>query len=401
MKTPPTLTPTPTRLSSARVADVAHGSKTSARILCAAVLAIAASPAVAGSDAALMNKASSGYDYFHRLGVDMAAHDAAVEACIHEASQTQEPYVAPVIGGLLTQMAFASTRAEKHRKLNEAQFAANLENCMVARGWEVARLDEAEGKAIAALPQPQQAATLAPWVGAAQLHGQVVRRYAPIAAIGWNSELDENHGPWSLSLTAGVHDLSKLVTDAAKPANWRALQIGEAKTVVAPAASAIVVRVMATAPAQTTWTFVRLDEPAPGADLPGLTAFTVARQGKESAGAKTYVISAPPGHWRLQGVGAASFCLGGPSFDVGAGEAIFAGAFDASSPYAPDLDMGPARGELGDAALAARLKPAQWTNGESFPCGVMRPATIYTLEIPNVPFAPGYQAGSRAVPPSP
>ena len=375
-------------------------SATTSRLLCAAVLAFAASPAVAQSDA-LMNKASSGYVYFHRPGADMTAHDAAIEACIHEASQTKEPYVAPVIGGLLTQMAFASTRAEKHRKLNEAQFAANLENCMVARGWEVARLDEAEGKAIAALPQPQQAAALVPWVGAAQPHGQVVRRYAPVAAIGWNSELDENRGPWALSLTAGVHDLGKLVTDAAKPANWRSLQIGEAKTVVAPAASAIIVRVMATAPAQTTWTFVRLDEQSPGTDLPGLTAFTVARQDKESAGAKTYVIAAPPGHWRLQSVGAASFCLGGPSFDVGAGEAVFAGAFDASSPYAPDLDMGPAKAELGDQALAARLKPAQWTNGETFSCGVMRPATIYTLEIPGAPFAPGYQAGSRAALPSP
>ncbi|MFI4973276.1 MAG: hypothetical protein ACHP84_01920 [Caulobacterales bacterium] len=372
------------------------------RILGAAVLAITALPAVAAPDAALMNRASGGYVYFHRPGAGMATHDAAVEDCIHEASQTQEPYLAPVIGGLITQMAVASTRAAKHRRLNEAQFAANLENCMVARGWEVARLDDAEGKAIAALPQPQQAATLAPWVGAVQPHGQVVRRYAPVAAIGWNSGLDENHGPWSLSLTAGVHDLSKLVTTIAdRPANWRALQIGGAKTVTAPAASAIVVRVMATAPAQTTWTFVRLDEPSPAADLPGLTAFTVARQGKESAEAKTYVIAAPPGRWRLQSVGPASFCLGGPSFDVSAGEAVFAGAFDASSPYAPDLDMGPARAELGDAALAARLKPAQWTNGETFPCGVMRPATIYALEIPGAPFAPGYQAGSHAAPTSP
>lgn len=365
------------------------------------VLMIAASPAVAAPDAALMNRASGGYVYFHRPGASMAAHDAAVEACAHEASQAKEPYLAPVIGGLLTQMAVASTRAAKHRKLNEAQFAANLENCMVARGWEVARLDEAEGKVIAALPQPQQAAALAPWIGAAQPHGQVVRRYAPVAAIGWNSGLDVNHGPWSLSLTAGVHDLSKLATDAGAPANWRSLQIGEAKTKVSPAASAIVIRVMATAPAQNTWTFVRLDEPSPGADLPALTAFTVAWQGKESAGAKTYVISAPPGHWRLQGVGTASFCLGGPTFDLGAGEAVFAGAFDATSPYAPDFDMGPAVAELGDGALAARLKPAQWTNGETFPCGVMRPAAIYVLEIPNAPFAAGYQVGSRAVPQSP
>ena len=367
----------------------------------AAVLTIAASSAVAAPDAALMNRASRGYVYFHRSGVGMAAHDAAVDACIHEASQAQEPYLAPVIGGLLTQMAVASTRAAKQRRLNEAQFVANLENCMVARGWDVARLDDTEGKAIATLPQPQQAAALAPWVGAAQPHGQIVRRYAPVFVVGWSSRLDEDHGPWSLSVTAGVHDLGELATPKSeRPANWRGLQIGAAKTAVAPAASAIVVRVMATEPTQNSWTFVRLDAPSAGADLPGLTAFTVSRQAKES-GTKTYVGSAPPGRWRLQGVSGASFCLGGPAFDVGAGEAVFAGAFDASSPYVPDLDMAPAKAELGDAALAARLKPAQWANGEVFPCGVMRPSTIYVLEVPDAPFAPGYQSGSRAAPPPP
>jgi hypothetical protein len=373
-----------------------------ASLVAASLVAATAPPALAGADAALMNRASGGYVYFHRAGASMAEHDAAVEACAHEASQTEEPYLAPVIGGLLTQMAVASTRAAKHRKLNEAQFAANLENCMVARGWEVARLDEAEGKAVAALAQPQQAAALAPWVGAAQPHGQVVRRYAPVAAIGWNSKLDENHWPWSLSLTAGVHDLSRLVaSDAERPANWRTLQVGGARTVAAPGTSAIVVRVMATTPVSNAWTFVRLDAPAAGTELPGLTAFSVARQDKEPGGAKTYVIAAPPGRWRLQGVGATSFCLGAPAFDVGAGEAVFAGAFDASAPYAPDLDMGPAQGELADAALAARLKPARWTNGESFPCGVLRPKAVYLLEIPDAPFVPGYRAGSRAAAPAP
>ena len=377
------------------------GRPTNGAILGAAVVAMFASQAAATPDAALMNRASGGYDYFHRAGADMATHDAAVEACVHEASQTKEPYVPPAVGLLITQMAVASTRAAKHRKLNEAQFAANVENCMVARGWEVVRLEEAEGKALAALPQPQQAAALAPWVGAAQAHGQVARRYALMGAIGWNSALDENHPPRSLSLTAGVHDLGKLVTeDGSRPANWRMLQAGEAKTSVAPAASAIVVRVMATTPAQNSWTFVRLDEPSSGADMPALTAFTVARQAKDPVGAKTYVIAAPPGHWRLQGVGEASFCLGGPSFDVGPGEAVFAGAFDAGSPYVPDLDAGPARAELGDTALAQRLKPARWTNGEAFPCAVMRPTTIYVLELPDAPFVPGYRAGSRATPPA-
>ena len=351
------------------------------RMLGVAVMLMAASPAVAATDAARINRASDGYAYFNRAGSSLADHDAAVDACVRQASQTQQPYLAPVIAGPLTQMIIASSRAAKQRRMGQVQFAANLENCMVAAGWAVVRLDDSEGKAIAALPQPQQAAALAPWVGAAQPHGQIARRYAPIDAMRWNSGSDDSPGPSSLSLTAGVHDLGKLVTPATeRPANWRTLQTGEAKTVAAPTASVIVLRVQGAAPDKRTWTFVRLDEPSKGADPSGLTFFTVARPANEAG-------LAPPGRWRLQSVGAASFCLGGPSFDVGAGEAVFAGTFDASNPYAPDFDPAPAKSDLGDAALAARLKPAAWINGETFACGVMQPTSIYVLAFPGVPSA--------------
>jgi hypothetical protein len=368
------------------------------RMLAAMVALIAVTPAVAASAGPLMDRASDGYVYFHRAGADPATHDAAVDACVREAKLTQEPYLAPVIAGPLTQLIIASTRAAKQQGLDRVQFAANLENCMVARGWEVVRLDDAEGKAIAALPQAGQAAALAPWVGAAAPHGQVVRRYVPIGAMSWESKYDDSPGPSSLSLTSGVHDLSRLEAPMAdKPANWQPLKVGEAKTVLAPDASAIVVRVTGGAAAQTSWTFVRLDEPSTGAG--GLSYFTITSPAKgSSATAKTYVIAAPPGHWRLEGVGTASFCLGGPTFDVGAGAAVFAGTFDAGAPYAPGFDPAPARADLADAALAARLEGAGWTNGEGFPCGVMQPNWIYVLEIPNIPYAAGYQAGSRAAP---
>ena len=109
----------------------------------------------------------------------------------------------------------------------------------------------------------------------------------------------------------------------------------------------------------------------------------------------------PPGRWRLQSIGPASFCLGGPAFDVGAGEAIYAGAFDAGSPYAPDMALAPAQAALGDKVLAARLKPAAWTNGELFPCSLLTPSTIYVLELPGAPFADGYAAGTHANRPTP
>ncbi len=370
------------------------------RLLLLAALLASPSAAIAGT----MDRASDGYVYFHRAGADMARHDAAIDACIGEVAGTQQPSIGRAHGGVLTRMILSSARDERQRDADRVAFDANLENCMVARGWDVVRLDDAEGKQIASLPQPQQAATIAPWVGSEPPHGQVVRQYAPIDAQSWTGGPGETPGPPFPSLTAGVHDLSRLNTPPfnPQPAQWRQLQVAEAKPAPAPNASVIVIGVKTTAPAKTQWTFVRMDErAAQGAGLPALTYFVVASPTKPSAREgsaleKTYVAVVPPGRWRLQSSGATSFCLGGPAFDVGAGEAIFAGTFDAVHPYAPDMTLAPAQSELSDPALAARLKPANWTNGESFPCSALRPPTIYVLELPGAPFVNGYAAGTHA-----
>jgi len=379
------------RSSSARFVALAAGAT-----MTLAALATAGAPA----RAATMDRSSEGYVCFHRSGADLARHDAAIDACIQEVAGTLQPYIARVPTGPLTAMILQSARESQQRGADRVAFDANLENCMVARGWDVVRLDDAEGKQIAGLAQPQQAATLSPWVGAAQPHGQVVRRYAPIDAQTWQGGIGETPGPPSISLTAGVHDLSRLNTPPLnpKPSQWRQLQVAETKTPRAEG-SVIVIRVTTTAPAQNRWTFVRMDTPA-AQGLPALTYFTVASPKFPTSGGspleKTYAVAVPPGRWRLQSAGSASFCLGGPAFDVAAGDAIFAGAFDAAHPYDPEMTPAPAQSELSDAGLAARLKPANWTNGESFPCGALQPATIYVLELPGAPFVDGYAAGTHA-----
>jgi hypothetical protein len=347
--------------------------------------------------AATMDRPSDGYVYFHRAGADMARHDAAIDECIREVAGTQQPVIERIPTGPLTAMLLKPAHDAQQHGADRVAFDANLEDCMVARGWDVVRVDDAEGKQIAALAQPQQATASAAWVGAEQAHGQVVRQYGPIDAQSWKGGVEMTPGPPSLSVTAGVHDLSRLDTlpFSAKPAQWRQLQVGDVKAGAAASASVIVVRVTSAGEGKTHWTFARMDEPtAQGVGLPGLTYFEVASTGSVSQ--KTYVVTVPPGRWRLLGIGSASFCLGGPAFDVAAGEAVFAGAFDGGHPYAPDMTLAPAQSALRDAALAARLKPASWTNGETFPCSALRPATIYVLELPGAPFAEGYAAGSRA-----
>jgi hypothetical protein len=345
--------------------------------------------------AATMDRPSEGYVYFHRAGADMARHDAAIDACIAEVKGTLEPYIFRVPSGPLTALALMPVREAQQRAADRTAFDANLENCMVARGWDVVRVDDAEGKQLASLPQPQLAATLAAWVGAPQPHGQIVRQYAPIDTQTFKGGVEETLGPPNLSVAAGVHDLKQLDTPPLdpRPAQWRQL-----KTDAKPGAGAslIVVSLTTSGAAEPgKWTFVRMDEPA-AQTPPGLTYFTLAGPAKAGNGSapqvKTFAVSVPPGRWRLEAVGRVSLCLGGPAFDVGAGEAVFAGAFDSAHPYAPAMTTA----GVADAALAARLKPANWTNGEAFDCSALQPPIIDLLELPGAPFADGYAAGSHA-----
>jgi len=168
--------------------------------------------------AATMDRPSDGYVYFHRAGADMARHDAAIDACIREVAGTRQPSIGPAHGGLITRMILRSGRDAQQQVADRVAFDANLEDCMVARGWEVVRLDDAEGKQLAGLPQPQQAAAIAPWIGAQPPHGQVVRQYGPIDAQSWKSGIETIPGTPSLSVTAGVHDLSRLNTPPLDPA---------------------------------------------------------------------------------------------------------------------------------------------------------------------------------------
>jgi len=261
-------------------------------------LMLAAALAASSPAATLMDRASDGYVYFHRTGADMATHDAAVATCVRMVKGTQEPYLMPV-GGVVGRLVQSAQQAGMDR----VAFAANLENCMVARGWDVVRLDDAEGAGIAGLPQPEQAVRLAVWVGAKDPHGQIVRQFAPIDTLSWSGRFDDHPGPPSLSLTSGVYDLSQLQTPYnPPPADWRALQNGDAQAAYAADASVIVIRVKTTAPAQRAWTFIWMEAPAAdGSDPRALTYFLVASPTKLfwKAGTvleKTYVIRVPPGH---------------------------------------------------------------------------------------------------------
>ena len=216
-----------------------------------------AGPGVAGFFAGGLFNASEGYVYYHRAGADMAAHDAAVDDCVQSAASLSAPYTPP---GLMAQL------LEIH--IDAVLFRANLENCMVAKGWEVVRVPDDEGKRLSALPQPQQAAALAPWVGAADVHGDVVRRFETLPAL-WrrlgpaHSMIFDPVQPRPLSLTAGVHDL-KLTREAPAATQIQSVKFEAADASVPADAAVIVVRMLTSMPKhQIGLWFARLDD-APG-----------------------------------------------------------------------------------------------------------------------------------------
>lgn len=119
------------------------------------------------------------------------------------------------------------------------------------------------------------------------------------------------------------------------------------------------------------------------------------RTSKSEGQEATFIFAVPPGKWRLAGHRGVDPCMGAPSFEVAAGEAVFLGAFDFNAtPFAPALDMGPARTALNaDPGLSNRLRPAHWVNGSTAYC---RGWYLYALEFDGFPFEDGYVWGSRS-----
>ncbi len=363
--------------------------KPSGRMLVPVLLTLLGLPATAAVRPSLWH-ASDGYTYFHHAGADMAAHDAAVDDCARQALTVAAPSLgtASIVGGL----AGPAIEALQLKGVMRVYFAANVENCMVSRGWEVVRLGDDEGRALSVLPQPQQAAVLAPLVGSPAPHGEVVRRPAPLGALLDQGGYSDRAGPPSLSLTAGARAGPRPDTPPAATA-YRQHAV---KPLFAPlpaatpaGASAIVVRMTTIAPHQLPIQLVRLDGPdgAPASlDSLALATPTKAFWKAGSRFERTYVAVVQPGRWRLAGAQGISLCLGGPVFDLAPGEAVFAGSFDAASldPLIPDLDMEPARVALAasDPALAARLRPADWRAGGPFTCGLLQSPLIWNLDWP-------------------
>jgi hypothetical protein len=354
-------------------------------------LAAALACAAPSARAAKIDVPTDGYVYFHKAGATLATHDAAVDRCAQMAGSLAQPAnvgfsrgaFGLLVGGLL------------EIPVNNQLFRANLENCMVAEGWDVVRVGDDEGRQIATLPRDNQASTLEKWVGSAELHGAVARTFQPLPTfwrpVSHPGSVLPHVPPTPLSLSEGVHRYRPEPTAT----SLHLIHIERATAVVPTDQAVIVIRMTSSKHSeQLGLLFGRLPDPiGKDPDVHG-DFFEAASPATLFAGPivqTTLVIPVQPGRWRLLGPQGINLCAGAPAFDVGPGEAVFAGSFDAGGddPLAPDMSLAPAQGELKDAALSARLRPAHWVNGTRAPCGLSWNVLLYRYVMPGAPTVDG------------
>lgn len=361
------------------------------------------------------------YTYFNRPGATIQTHNDAVFECWIQAVKTKsyDEKTPVAAGGLIGALASSALQHAYHH----GAVGASLENCMVALGWRVVSIADAEGADLAKLPPGPLSMILAPWVGAQTPHGDVVRTWGNDAAHGTSTRFSfrpdhKNDGQLSLIAATG-HDLTKFnqndgptavndypAPDATLDKRWSMKPLKANKlSAASPDGGVIITRVRGLGLNRGTTVFFnrmgsRPDIWASNTDhmLDSIGVYgNPFYQGKNGAWVAWAV---PAGRWRVFSIAATSkgelnFCLGSPSFEVKAGDVIYAGTFDFTGELGPDLDLAPAKAWLGGAPQANTVKAAQYTNGSLGPCGGDTNG-IYALEIDGAPFAPGYEWGGKA-----
>lgn len=357
------------------------------------VVGVAVALLAAGAAAAQVNLTISAprYSYFNRAGADLATHDAELIGCLIAADMAQG--FERMVGADINLMLRFQARDN---------FAANLENCMVARKWRVVTVDDAVGAKLLALSSAEVARSfLSDRVGEDPPRDAVFRRWNNDAGrpetIRGDLGLNNNAKP-SLSVKGLDPERVKQAMQNARPTtNPKAppgfARVNDSAKALAklPADSALIVLRLKNISASNGYglTFERVGaDPATPAWMqdgqPSVFAVSQGTLGAKPEG-RVFVGAVPPGVWRLKSllVGQVlTFCLGAPSFAVGPGDVVFAGTFDmAAGPLSPAMDM-----ETANRALAARpdfaqrATPADYVNGSTGVCDV---GLITALEFPN------------------
>ncbi|WGM38234.1 hypothetical protein [Caulobacter sp. NIBR1757] len=407
------------------------------RLLSAAALAFSLVVGAASASAADVAQPTTGPAYYHRAGADLTLHDKALDYCLAEAATTVQGKRGPTLAsgvmfGALGVLVEAAVNESRDGEVQNRGFAANVENCMVATGWSVMVLSQAEAAAFDALPPDGQRQRLAAMVGAAAPEGMLSRRFGNEivnARARWIVE-PEAYGVLPLPLRVRGYADWPAVKAAARPPEYPSLRTPKFPTPagipliakdqwdkVPEGATVLVIKVKRFVGLRSEPILIFSRE-GPDPRYPAwfddgkpdllTTSFGMGLNVKNKTQTEgIVVIPLPPGRWRLMGVRQGrvitSFCLGAPSFDLVEGQVTYAGQLDygRTPQFTANTDLSTIDADLDNApGLRDRLKPARWVNGSRFMCDG---SYIYAFEVQGGAYLPGYTNGSAApsLPPGP
>lgn len=365
-------------------------------LLSAALIQAVPSLAHAGSlnaPRANLTKATVGSTYFNKPGATSEEHAQAVRGCV--AVATSAAPTKALTPGLIP--------AIMHDAQTSARTQANIENCMVARGWKVVRVSESEASKLRGLPQPDLARRLDERFGAVHPTDVVVREFKNEASRGdtiWGAMPAYSD---QVQLSVRAVDLSGVKPEpkrkprvAKRNPGWAVAPLKPEQLSALGADEALVI-VRAVGNGQTNgegFSFVR--EPAENTP-PELGAYDADGRPdtfyagvrwtltKGAASEKRELLAGfavPPGRWRLsQKMSTLDLCLGAPAFDIKAGEVVYIGSLDLVGDLGPDMDPAPAMTLLAPAPdLAAKLRPATWIANTTGIC-----SGVYYYRLENIP----------------
>ena len=139
------------------------------------IAALAAWPAFPAERIPDLGELAPGYTYYNRPGATVADHNRELADCVQ---RTLTWYYGPPSGagdvlgyGPIGSMVFGMVWNGPVAGLEAAQ----VENCMVVRGWRVVDIGEARGKTLSTAPLDTLSAALADEIGASSPSGEIVQ----------------------------------------------------------------------------------------------------------------------------------------------------------------------------------------------------------------------------------
>lgn len=352
--------------------------------------------------------ATQGYNYFNRVGATTAQHDEDLKACFEEVRwvTSADTLVNGGFGGAVGSGSGA-LGALLVGMMGGGVGPSAIENCMLIKGWRVALVPEAKGVALWSADKATINAALSPLIGADLPPDQIARYWANDAANGTTKRFDMRPP------RSGVHSLSLKLLDKVELPEGRDFTAPKLKqtkpldkmTLASdPPGQAILIFHVRGASRATGFNalFMRMtDDGAAYAQdgEPNFLGVGRAGEGYDAQQGAWRAFAITPGLWRFYGINSGitdvDLCFGSPAVMIKAGEVIYGGDLDLSSTQMNAVMTGLSAQDWLSAhpELAARVKPAAYTNGWTSTCFAN---TVYALEFEGFPFKPGYSWGSRA-----